>query len=94
MRQRVLLIARAFARRPPPAADGRGVRRARGEITRDRLERGTAPDLAGDRDCISVFVTHSVYEALYLGEQVLVLAANPGRVHRTDHRRLAARDRT
>ncbi|MGL4442450.1 MAG: ABC transporter ATP-binding protein, partial [Alsobacter sp.] len=24
--------------------------------------------------------THSVYEALYLGEQVLVLAANPGRV--------------
>ncbi len=27
-----------------------------------------------------MFVTHSVYEALYLGEQVLVLAANPGRV--------------
>ncbi len=27
-----------------------------------------------------LFVTHSVYEALFLGEQVLVLAANPGRV--------------
>ena len=27
-----------------------------------------------------MFVTHSVYEAVYLGESVLVLAANPGRV--------------
>ena len=27
-----------------------------------------------------LFVTHSVYEAIYLGETVLVLAANPGRV--------------
>jgi NitT/TauT family transport system ATP-binding protein len=27
-----------------------------------------------------LFVTHSVYESVFLGEQVLVLASNPGRV--------------
>jgi NitT/TauT family transport system ATP-binding protein len=27
-----------------------------------------------------VFVTHSIYEAAFLGSSVLVLAANPGRV--------------
>ena len=27
-----------------------------------------------------IFVTHSIYEAAFLGQQVLVLAANPGRV--------------
>ncbi|SDN34631.1 ABC transporter ATP-binding protein [Ensifer sp. YR511] len=49
------------------------------EITRDRLNdellniwRQTATTV--------LFVTHSVMEAAYLGERVIVLAANPGRV--------------
>jgi NitT/TauT family transport system ATP-binding protein len=27
-----------------------------------------------------LFVTHSVYEAMFLGEQVLVMSANPGQL--------------
>jgi NitT/TauT family transport system ATP-binding protein len=49
------------------------------EITRDRLNdellhvwRATATTI--------LFVTHSIHEAAYLGQQVLMLAANPGRV--------------
>jgi NitT/TauT family transport system ATP-binding protein len=49
------------------------------EITRDRLNdellnlwRRTATTI--------LFVTHSIAEAVYLGERVIVLAANPGRI--------------
>jgi NitT/TauT family transport system ATP-binding protein len=49
------------------------------EITRDRLNeelrrvwRETATTI--------LFVTHSIYEAAYLGQRVLMLASNPGRV--------------
>jgi NitT/TauT family transport system ATP-binding protein len=43
-------------------------------------------------------VTHSIYEAAFLGTEVLVLAANPGRVreiipiHFDEPRRLSARE--
>ena len=49
------------------------------EITRDRLNEELRRVWLETRTTI-LFVTHSVYEAVYLGESVLVLAANPGRV--------------
>ena len=49
------------------------------EITRDRLNEELRRIWLETRTTI-LFVTHSVYEAIYLGETVLVLTANPGRV--------------
>jgi NitT/TauT family transport system ATP-binding protein len=49
------------------------------EITRDRLNEELRR-IWQETGTTILFVTHSVYEALYLGEQVLVLAANPGSV--------------
>jgi len=49
------------------------------EITRDRLNEELRRIWLETRPTIR-FVTHSGYEAIYLGETVRVLAANPGRV--------------
>jgi len=49
------------------------------EITRDRLN----DELLGlwrRTGTTILFVTHSIAEAVYLGERVIVLAANPGRI--------------
>jgi NitT/TauT family transport system ATP-binding protein len=49
------------------------------EITRHRLD----ADLLGlwrDKKLTVVFVTHSIYEAVYLSTRVVVMAARPGRV--------------
>jgi NitT/TauT family transport system ATP-binding protein len=49
------------------------------EITRDRLNEELRRIWQQTGTTI-LFVTHSVYEAMFLGEQVLVMSANPGQL--------------
>jgi NitT/TauT family transport system ATP-binding protein len=49
------------------------------EITRDRLNDELLA-LWRRTGTTIVFVTHSIAEAVYLGQRVIVLAANPGRI--------------
>jgi len=49
------------------------------EITRHRLDADLL-DLWRDQKLTVVFVTHSIYEAVYLSQRVIVMAARPGRV--------------
>ena len=67
------------------------------EITRDRLNEELRRVWRETGKTI-LFVTHSIYEAAYLGQRVLMLAANPGRVREIvpvrlpEERTLAIRD--
>ena len=67
------------------------------EITRDRLNEELRRVWRETGKTV-LFVTHSIYEAAYLGQRVLMLAANPGRVREIvpvtlpEDRTLAVRD--
>jgi len=49
------------------------------EFTRNKLD-ADLRSLWAQRDLTVVFVTHSIYEAVYLSTRVVVMAARPGRV--------------
>jgi NitT/TauT family transport system ATP-binding protein len=49
------------------------------EFTRNRLDEDLLT-LSWERRLTTVFVTHSIYEAVFLSSRVIVMAANPGRI--------------
>ncbi len=49
------------------------------EITRFKLNNDLL-ELWGDNDWTVIFVTHSVFESVYLSRRIIVMAARPGRV--------------
>jgi NitT/TauT family transport system ATP-binding protein len=49
------------------------------EFTRNRLDEDLS-ELAWERKLTAMFVTHSIYEAVFMATRVIVMAANPGRV--------------
>jgi NitT/TauT family transport system ATP-binding protein len=51
------------------------------EFTRNRLDDDLVK-LSWERKLTTVFVTHSIYEAVFLSTRIIVMAANPGRIFR------------
>ena len=49
------------------------------EFTRNKLDEDLVR-LSWERRLTNVFVTHSIYEAVFLSTRIVVMAANPGRV--------------
>jgi NitT/TauT family transport system ATP-binding protein len=49
------------------------------EFTRDKLDEDLVR-LSWQRGLTNVFVTHSIYEAVFLSTRIVIMAANPGRV--------------
>jgi NitT/TauT family transport system ATP-binding protein len=49
------------------------------EFTRNRLDEDLAR-LSWDRQLTTVFVTHSIYEAVFLSTRIVIMASQPGRI--------------
>lgn len=49
------------------------------EFTRNKLDEDLIR-LAWERNLTNVFVTHSIYEAVFLSTRIVIMAANPGRI--------------
>jgi NitT/TauT family transport system ATP-binding protein len=49
------------------------------EFTRNRLDEDLSA-LSAEKNLTTMFVTHSVYEAVFMSTRVIVMAANPGRI--------------
>ena len=52
------------------------------EITRNKLDADLVA-LADERGLTTLFVTHSIYEAVFVSTRVVVMAARPGRIFKT-----------
>ncbi|MBW8857056.1 MAG: ABC transporter ATP-binding protein [Bradyrhizobium sp.] len=52
------------------------------EFTRNKLDDDLVK-LSWERKLSTIFVTHSIYEAVFLSTRIVVMAANPGRIFRT-----------
>ena len=87
MKQRVA-IARTLAYRAEHPADGRAVRRARRAYAH-RLQNELLDIWERDRKTV-LFVTHSVEEAVFLSDRVVVLTRSPGRIKADRRHRSAA----
>ena len=93
MRQRVN-VARGHFERDRHPADGRAVRGAR-RTDPHAARRGSVRAAVGDGKTI-VFVTHSLAEAVFLSDRIVLMTARPGRIKRIidigePHPRLARR---
>ena len=72
-------IARALVTRAEAPADGRAVRGARRDHALQAQQR--SPDAVAARSATTVvFVTHSVFELVYLSSRIVVMTKRPGRV--------------
>ncbi len=49
------------------------------EFTRNKLDDDLS-HLCSEREMTTLFVTHSIYEAIFLSSRIIVMAANPGRI--------------